>query len=223
VLWRRPAAKAFFPSSKPSPRQAKCSSYWLDNVTQMLWGEKMRLVYKNVKKIYMGIVGVVFIVMTLSVIYQVLCRYVLHIAAPWTEEFARYSMLGVTFLGAPIVSSRGDHLGAFFLRDRAEGRLKGLMSLVSNIVTVGFLTFIIIGSVKMAELTYTTISSTISFFRMAYIYYGVIFGCVVMIIYSCKDLSLSIKLLATGKGQGFAKNKSMLFVEKGEEEEDLDL
>jgi len=75
-----PPQKLSFHLPNHHPRQAKCSSYWLDNVTQMLWGEKMRLVYKNVKKIYMGIVGVVFIVMTLSVIYQVLCRYVLHIA-----------------------------------------------------------------------------------------------------------------------------------------------
>jgi len=111
----------------------------------------------------------------------------------------------------------------FFCATGQKGRLKGLMSLVSNIVTVGFLTFIIIGSVKMAELTYTTISSTISIFPNGLYLLWRYLGCVVMIIYSCKDLSLSIKLLATGKGQGFAKNKSMLFVEKGEEEEDLDL
>ncbi len=174
----------------------------------------MQKFYHISKIVYESIVGIALLITIFAVVFQVLCRYVFHIAAPWTEELARYAMLAITFLGTVVVSRTGNHLGAFFLVDRASGRLKGLILVLSNIVVIGFLYFMIIGGWSMIPLTYNALSTTMPFFRMAYIYYGLVFGSVFMAIYSIKDLALSVKLLIDGKDENLPIGKSTPFAEE---------
>ncbi|MDR1828265.1 MAG: TRAP transporter small permease subunit, partial [Methylobacteriaceae bacterium] len=49
--------------------------------------------------------------MTGSIFVQVLCRFVFQVAAPWTEELARYLFIWICIVGSGIAISRGAHLG----------------------------------------------------------------------------------------------------------------
>ena len=49
--------------------------------------------------------------MTLVVSLQVVCRYLLGASLTWSEEFARYSLVWITFLGGSIALKKKAHMG----------------------------------------------------------------------------------------------------------------
>lgn len=51
-----------------------------------------------------------FVIMTVVCFYQVLCRYVLKISAPWTEELDRYAMIWLVMLGSSWAISADHHI-----------------------------------------------------------------------------------------------------------------
>ncbi|MEK9618290.1 MAG: TRAP transporter small permease subunit, partial [Deltaproteobacteria bacterium] len=53
---------------------------------------------------------VVFWLLAITVFYQFFTRYVLSDSAGWTEEIARYLLIGVTFLGASMAVRRNTHI-----------------------------------------------------------------------------------------------------------------
>ncbi len=71
----------------------------------------------------------IFWLLGLTVLYQFITRYVLNDSASWTEEIARYLLIGVVFVGAAIGVVKNNHIQVdFFYRHmpRAVGRALGL-------------------------------------------------------------------------------------------------
>lgn len=73
----------------------------------------------------------------LTVFYQFFTRYVLNNSASWTEEIARYLLIGTVFVGATIGVAKNNHIQVdFFYRfmprplSRAMGLLVDLMRIV---------------------------------------------------------------------------------------------
>ena len=76
----------------------------------------------------------------LTVFYQFFTRYVLNNSASWTEEIARYLLIGTVFVGATIGVAKNNHIQVdFFYRfmPRALSRAMGLMVDVIRIVFFG--------------------------------------------------------------------------------------
>jgi len=46
----------------------------------------------------------------LIVAVQVICRYILKVSLPWSEEFSRYLFIWGTFLGAAVAFARDSHI-----------------------------------------------------------------------------------------------------------------
>lgn len=66
----------------------------------------------------------------LTVFYQFFTRYVLNNSASWTEEIARYLLIGTVFVGATIGVAKNNHIQVdFFYRfmPRVVGRIMGLL------------------------------------------------------------------------------------------------
>ena len=76
----------------------------------------------------------------LTVFYQFFTRYVLNNSASWTEEIARYLLIGTVFVGATIGVAKNNHIQVdFFYRfmPRALSRAMGLLVDVMRIVFFG--------------------------------------------------------------------------------------
>lgn len=69
----------------------------------------------TVKKIFNNIeeyiVIVLLTIMTVVVFWQVVCRFILKVSLPWSEELSRYILVWTSFLGASIGVKRGAHIG----------------------------------------------------------------------------------------------------------------
>jgi TRAP-type C4-dicarboxylate transport system permease small subunit len=65
--------------------------------------EKLKLIDKYIKKVTLWITGALFIVVGLSIFLQILFRYVLSIGLNWVDEFSRYGLVWIIFLGGAYI------------------------------------------------------------------------------------------------------------------------
>jgi TRAP-type transport system small permease protein len=74
---------------------------------------------------------VLFWVLGLTVFYQFFTRYALNDSAAWTEEIARYLLIGTVFVGASIGVAKNNHIQVDLLyRYLPRGVARGLSNLV---------------------------------------------------------------------------------------------
>lgn len=59
--------------------------------------------------------------MVISVVWQVLSRYLFVVPAAWTEELARFLLIWIGMLGAGYAYRHGSHLGVDLLADKLSG------------------------------------------------------------------------------------------------------
>ncbi|MCI8645467.1 MAG: TRAP transporter small permease [Firmicutes bacterium] len=96
----------------------------------------------------LGIVGLA--VMVVLIFLQVICRYVLHAALPWSEEIARFLFLWVIWLGASHATKERKHIRL----DVVTSRLKGMTrTIIQGLAYVIWLLFMCILSILSLQLT----------------------------------------------------------------------
>lgn len=80
-----------------------------------------------------------FFALGLTVFYQFITRYVFNDSAAWTEEVARYLLIGTVFTGAVIGVAKNNHIQVdFFYRFMPPGLSRSL-SLCTDVLRIGFL------------------------------------------------------------------------------------
>ncbi|MGO4836568.1 TRAP transporter small permease, partial [Rhizobiaceae sp. 2RAB30] len=89
------------------------------------------------------VVGFLLGVATIAVTFQILIRFVLdyfglNIAAPWTEEIARYALIWVIFLGAGIVCRYSGLIAVDMLPHALPSPFGGYVKAVAILVTIAF-------------------------------------------------------------------------------------
>ena len=79
----------------------------------------------------------------LAIVFQVLYRYVLvrifTFSFPYTEEFSRYALIWMTFLGAGIVLKEGTLISLSLLYDRLRGISKYALYYVTRVLMLFFM------------------------------------------------------------------------------------
>lgn len=80
-----------------------------------------------------------FWVLGAVVFYQFFTRYVLNDSASWTEEIARYLLIGVVFIGAAVGVRRNNHIQVDFVYRFLPKSAARVMATVVDIVRVIFL------------------------------------------------------------------------------------
>jgi len=101
----------------------------------------------------------IFWILALVIFYQFFTRYALNDSASWTEEIARYLLIGVAFVGAAMNVRKNNHIHVDFvyrLIPPIGGRVMSTVVDVARIVFFGYcvwLTYLLItkiGSSRMA-------------------------------------------------------------------------
>lgn len=138
--------------------------------------------------------------MLACVVIQVFTRYVIQIAVPWTQEAACYLLLLLCASGIIVTGRRGDHLGAFFLRDRFRGRMKPVLYLASSMVCFGYLSILIYGCFIMYSTQWSTMTgTTIPWYQTRWNYLIMAVGCAVANFYCARDFIWSIQIIIKGE------------------------
>ncbi len=95
----------------------------------------------------------IFWLLGLTVFHQFFTRYVLNDSAAWTEEIARYLLIGLVFIGATIGVVKNNHIQVdFFYRFMPSQLARLLATLVDLIRVLFFAASVVLTLMMMAKL-----------------------------------------------------------------------
>ncbi len=93
--------------------------------------------------IFWALGGVVF--------YQFFTRYVLNDSASWTEEIARYLLIGTVFVGAAIGVAKNNHIQVDLLYRYLPAPVGRILSMAVDVLRVGFFGWMTVLTVQMMQ------------------------------------------------------------------------
>ena len=112
-------------------------------------------VFNKVNKILEWFLIVIFALLVLDVLFQVFSRYLIGKSFAWTEEFARFSLIWMTVLGAAYLNAKREHLSMDFLYDKLSIPNKRKASILIEIFV--FLFAFVVMVIGGFNLVYTTL------------------------------------------------------------------
>ena len=121
--------------------------------------------------LFWALAGVVFT--------QFFTRYALNDSAAWTEEIARYLLIGVVFVGASIGVAKNNHIQVDLLYRYLPVRAGRVLALLVDVLRIGFLCSMSVFTVQMM-LKMGSYNMTIIDLPMNIVYGVVLFGFVAM-------------------------------------------
>jgi len=116
---------------------------------------RSELVFNKVSRILEVFMIIIFALLVLDVLFQVFSRYLLGTSFTWTEEFARFSLIWMTILGAAYLSGKKEHLSMDFLYQKFSETNKRKASILIEVLI--FLFALIIMVIGGLNLVYTTL------------------------------------------------------------------
>ena len=125
--------------------------------------------------------------MTLTVALQVICRYLLGAALTWSEEFSRYGLVWITFLGGSVAVKRGAHMGVEALLNALSPQARKTVQLLTLLCVMGFL---LIATIKGGQLALFNMKqhSPAMGVPMGVVYSAIPTGCLIMLIHAAEEL-----------------------------------
>lgn len=116
---------------------------------------KSKFIFDKINKILEWFLIVIFALLVLDVLFQVFSRYLLGRSFSWTEEFARFSLIWMTILGAAYLNAKKEHLSMDFLYEKMSVANKRKASILIEVFI--FLFALIVMVIGGLNLVYTTL------------------------------------------------------------------
>jgi C4-dicarboxylate transporter DctQ subunit len=118
------------------------------------------------------VTSLVILYVTVVVIFvQVIARYVLQVALPWTEEFARFAFLWLIFLANALAERQKEHFRVSYFVEQAPPRVRYVFWAVGEILIFVFFIWLLVDSLRFVEMGKRMIS-TVMQLRLDWIYWG---------------------------------------------------
>ena len=113
------------------------------------------LIFNKVNRFLELFLITIFTLLVLDVLFQVFSRYILGGSFSWTEEFARFSLIWMTIVGAAYLNAKKEHLSMDFLYQKfSEPNKRKASILVEVFIFLFALMVMVIGGIN---LVYTTL------------------------------------------------------------------
>ena len=129
---------------------------------------------------------IAFFLMTgiISVIFQVFYRYVLvktfSFSFPYTEEYSRYTLIWMTYLGAGIVLKEGSLVSLSLLYDHLKGAPRYVIYFITRFLMLSFMFVVVRFGVNYLPLA-LMFKSPVLYISGVFLYMMPVFGCSMMI------------------------------------------
>ena len=94
---------------------------------------------------------VIFWLLGATVFYQFFTRYVLNNSASWTEEIARYLLIGTVFVGAAIGVAKNNHIQVDLLYRYLPAKLGRALAVVVDVLRIAFLGAMVVLTAQMMQ------------------------------------------------------------------------
>ena len=113
------------------------------------------LIFNKVNRFLELFLMTIFTLLVLDVLFQVFSRYILGGSYSWTEEFARFSLIWMTIVGAAYLNAKKEHLSMDFLYQKLSDDNKRKASVLVEVFI--FLFALMVMFIGGINLVYTTL------------------------------------------------------------------
>jgi TRAP-type C4-dicarboxylate transport system permease small subunit len=116
--------------------------------------------------------SLIILYVTVVVIFvQVICRYVLQVALPWTEEFARFAFIWLIFLANAMAERQKEHFRVSYFVEQAPRRVRYAFWVFGEVVIFAFFIWLFMDSLQFVGMGKRMIS-TVMQLRLDWIYWA---------------------------------------------------
>jgi TRAP-type C4-dicarboxylate transport system permease small subunit len=119
------------------------------------WSDLPMRLMQFVDRALYRLLAVLLAAMVVSVVWQVLSRYLFVVPAAWTEELARFLLIWIGLLGSAYAYRNGSHLGINLLPEKLEGQRRLLLLRAIHVVCFLFAaTVLVVGGLALVAMTW---------------------------------------------------------------------
>ncbi len=115
----------------------------------------MDSIFKKINRFIEVFLVIIFALLVLDVLWQVFSRYLLNTSFSFTEEFARFSLIWLSILGAAYLNARREHLSMDFLYQKFSSKTQKKVAVLIEVLI--FLFALIVMVIGGFNLVYTTL------------------------------------------------------------------
>ncbi len=133
------------------------------------------------ERITVKMVGILLLVLTFNVFFQVLSRHLIRMPMVWTEEIARFSFIWCAFLGASLAIKNKAHFAVQLLTERFVS-LKKVFAMFVYICMLTVAGVFLIQGIRYSIMGLDRISPTVNI-KMIWIYASIPISAFLMIFY----------------------------------------
>jgi len=132
--------------------------------------------------------AVVLFLMFVITFYQVIARVVLRTSSVWSEELARFTYVGMVFLGAALLVREDGLIRVTVLMDRVGPRASKVFRILTDVVCVPFVVVMTWGAWTNMRANWTTYAPTIDWLSIGYVYLAICLSGLLMLWYFVGNL-----------------------------------
>jgi TRAP-type transport system small permease protein len=135
-------------------------------------------------------------IMTTITLSGVFFRYVLDDALPWSEEIAKYLMVWLTFIAAPLAFRAGALVSIQALPNALNGRKNEILQIIIQLIVIGLMVMFVDIGVFLTKNAMIQRASSIDF-SIAYVYASMPLGAVMILLVAFQFLLEALRRLIT--------------------------
>jgi TRAP-type C4-dicarboxylate transport system permease small subunit len=146
----------------------------------------MAFVFKfrsTLEKIILSLAASLLALVAILIAMQILLR-TLGVGVDWTEEFSRFSYVGVTFLGSILAITQGRHITITFLVDLLPFPVRRAVGVIVHFIMAFFMGVCVYGTTLLMAAARGVGSNSMSWFMLNYLYALVLVSCALMLLFS---------------------------------------
>lgn len=156
----------------------------------------MKSMNKILKTIEQYFIGILLLIVAIILFVNVILR-LFDSSIMWAEEFARYAIVWITFIGASVCIYKGAHIGVDIVKEGLGEKGKKALSIFTTILSLLFVIFLTYASFNITMSVHNTgqYSSTMEI-PMTIVYAAMPVGGILMVLRYLEEL---IKLIKGGE------------------------
>ena len=131
-----------------------------------------------------GLAIALFVAILVLVNFQILCRFVLSISVPWTEEVSRLVFIWLAYLGAAIGMREGTLIVIDTLPQVLGPRARRWLSIAVRAVSLVVIVFLFAASIPLVRSVWPTTLSTVDWISNGWAYLAFTASFALMAIYA---------------------------------------
>ncbi len=146
-------------------------------------------------RLAIGFLGIALMVMTIVVFAQVIFRMI-GASLPWSEEFARYTMVFLTYIGASVGVKYKSHISVEAVTGMLPHKLQLMVEVLIDILLMAVFYILIRYGMRVVMITMKQQSPAMKV-KMGYMYFSLVIGAVFMLVHTVNNIVSDIKRVKT--------------------------